>query len=458
MSDSAVNPPAGRRRLPLHTRILIGLVVGAVAGIAVNILFSSVAENGTATLDWRIESVIANFANPLGRVFLRLMFMVVLPMVFSALTLGVVGLGSAHRVGSVGLRTLLLTVAMSMIAVGIGVALVNVIRPAAGLTDPQKESLRAHYAGSAGELVRKAKQAKSLRDTLLDIIPENPLQEMVGAIDGTSKGNGMLAVMFFALVVGAALTTVDEEKRKPLVNSLDAIFDACMAIISFAMRLAPYAVACLVFSVAARLGFSVLAALFWFMVTVIAGLLLHMIVSYGLLLRFVARRSPAAFYRSIAEAMLTAFATSSSNATLPTALKVADEKLSLSKDVSHFVLTIGATGNQNGTALYEGVVVLFLAQVFGIDLSVPQQLVIALMSILAGVGTAGVPGGSLPLIVILLETVHVPGEGIAIILGVDRLLDMCRTALNVSGDLAIATCVDRGTPLSEPSPTVPAQA
>lgn len=456
MRDSAANPPATRRRLPLHTRILIGLVVGAAAGIAANVVFSTVTADGTTTLDSRIESLITNFANPLGRVFLRLMFMVVLPMVFAALTLGVVGLGSARRVGSVGLRTLLLTVTMSMIAVGIGVALVNIIRPAAGLTDPQKESLRAHYAGSAGELVRKAKQAKGLIDTLLDIIPENPLQEMVGAIDGTSKGNGMLAVMFFALALGAALTTVNEEKRKPLVNSLDAIFDAGMTIIGFAMRLAPYAVACLVFSVAARLGFSVLAALFWFMITVIAGLALHLVVSYGALIRLAGRRSPAAFFRAIAEAMLTAFATSSSNATLPTALRVADEKLKLSKDVSHFVLTIGATGNQNGTALYEGVVVLFLAQVFGIELSIPQQLVVALMSILAGVGTAGVPGGSLPLIVILLETVHVPGEGIAIILGVDRILDMCRTVLNVSGDLAIAACVDRGSAAGKsalPAPT-----
>jgi DAACS family dicarboxylate/amino acid:cation (Na+ or H+) symporter len=227
------------------------------------------------------------------------------------------------------------------------------------------------------------------------------------------------------------------------VSVLEAVFDVCMVIIGFAMRIAPYAVACLVFGVTARLGFDILRTLVWFVLTTLAGYTIHMVVVYSLTIRVFARMSPLEFFRRISEAILTAFATSSSNATLPTAMRVAEDSLKLPRNVANFVLTVGATGNQNGTALYEGVVVLFLAQVFGVELTMLQQFTVVLMSVLAGVGTAGVPGGSLPLIAILLGTVGVPPEGIGIILGVDRILDMCRTVLNVTGDLTIAACVAR---------------
>jgi DAACS family dicarboxylate/amino acid:cation (Na+ or H+) symporter len=207
------------------------------------------------------------------------------------------------------------------------------------------------------------------------------------------------------------------------------------------MRLAPYCVACLVFGITARQGPEVLATLFWFVATVVLGLAIQMFVVYSLVLAGVARRNPWQFFRDISDAALTAFGTSSSNATLPISLRVAREKLRLPPEISRFVLTVGATGNQNGTALYEGVVVLFLAQVFNQDLTIAQQFKVVLMSILAGVGTAGVPGGSIPLIMVVLRSVNVPPEGIAVILGVDRLCDMCRTVLNVSGDLVLATCV-----------------
>lgn len=216
-----------------------------------------------------------------------------------------------------------------------------------------------------------------------------------------------------------------------------------MVIIGFAMRLAPLAVACLVFSLTSRLGLDALRTLAWFVGTVLLGLALQFFVVYPLALLLVGRYRPIDFFRRASEAMLTAFGTSSSNATLPTALKVAEQDLGLAPRIANFVLTVGATGNQNGTALYEGVVVLFLAQVFGVHLSMAQQISVVLMSVLAGVGTAGVPGGSLPLIVIVLQSVGIPGEGIGIILGVDRVLDMCRTTLNVTGDLVIATCVAR---------------
>ncbi len=227
----------------------------------------------------------------------------------------------------------------------------------------------------------------------------------------------------------------------PLVGVLEGLFDVSMVVIGWAMRIAPYGVACLLFSITSQLGGDILYALGRFVATAITGMVLQMVVVYSLAVWLIAGKSPLVFFRQISEAMLTAFSTSSSNATLPTALRVAHEKLDLPRDISQFVLTIGSTGNQNGTALYEGVVVLFLAQVFGVELSLGQQVTVVLMSVLAGVGTAGVPGGSIPLIVIVLQTVGVPGEGIGIILGIDRILDMCRTVLNVSGDLVLATCV-----------------
>jgi DAACS family dicarboxylate/amino acid:cation (Na+ or H+) symporter len=279
-----------------------------------------------------------------------------------------------------------------------------------------------------------------VKDTLLDIIPENPLQEMVGALDGSSKGNGILAVMFFALVMGAAMACVGE-RSAALVRVLEGVYAVCMQVIDWAMQLAPLGVACLVFAMTARLGGEVFVTLIWFLVTVMLGFAIQLCVVYPILLVFVGQRNPRTFFRAIEAAMLTAFATSSSNATLPVSLRVAEQRLGLPPAIARFVLTVGATGNQNGTALFEGVVVLFLAQLFGVDLSLGQQITVVLLAVLAGVGTAGVPGGSIPMIVLVLKSIGVPGESIAIILGVDRICDMCRTVLNVSGDLALATCV-----------------
>lgn len=449
--------PGSPGRWPLHAQILIGLLIGGTLGLAAN-FWGHVAADApqAAALDANDNGLrdgldtLLVFVEPVGKVFLRLVLMVVVPLVVSALILGVLELGQVQQLGRVGLYTLLLTLALSTASVVLGVGLVNLWRPGESLTEAQRTQLIEQFAQGAADAQAKAEQAKSLGQVLLDLLPENPLQEMVGAVDGSSKGNGMLAVMCFALLFGWAISQVESARRAGLVNVLEGVFDATMHVIGLAMRLAPYAVGCLMFVLATRLGLPLLSTLLRYVLTVLGGLALHLVAVYSFVLVAVARRSPWQFFRQIREAMLTALGTSSSNATLPTALRVAEENLHLPRSVSRFVLTIGATGNQNGTALYEGVTVLFLAQVFGVELSLTQQLTVVVMCILAGIGTAGVPGGSLPLVVIVMRSVGVPAEGIALILGVDRILDMARTTLNVTGDLVLAACVARVAPVDQP--------
>ncbi len=442
-------PDRPRRRVPLHTKILLGLVIGAALGITANIAMrvpanaanaAALDANGNGIAD-NLEWWALRVADPLGRIFLRLVLMVVLPLVFSALVLGVLGLGDMSRLGRVGAISLLLTVLLSGASVAIGLGMVNLIRPGERLSQDQRTALQQAYAGEAQGKLESADKAKPIEQVLLDLLPENPVQEMAGALDGSSKGNGMLAVMFFALIFGAALSMVDESRRGVMVTLLEGLFDVSMIVIGWAMRIAPLGVACLMFSMTARMGGEILVTLLWFVFTVLAALSLQMFGVYSLAIKFIAGRSPLQFFRDSREAIVTAFGTSSSNATLPTALRISQENLKVPPEIGRFVLTVGSTANQNGTALYEGIVVLFLAQLFDVELTIAQQLTVVLMSVLAGVGTAGIPGGSIPLIVVVLRSVGVPPDGIAIILGVDRLLDMCRTVLNVTGDLTLATCV-----------------
>ena len=442
-------PSAGEgavsRKVPLHTKILIGLVIGATLGLVANAMGSRFGADhtGNGLADWLDHTVY--WVEPIGKVFLRLMFMVVLPLVFSALALAVVEIGDVSKLGRMGLRTLCYTAILSGSAVLIGVVLVNTLRPGDSLpADLRDRIILKEEKATEGRLAQAAK-AKSIRDTLIDLIPENPLQEMVGALDGSSKGNGMLAVMVFSLILGIAITA-QPEKCGGLISWLEGLNAVAMTVIEFAMRLAPLGAGCLVFTVTAQLGIPILQTLAWFVGTALLGLCLHLFGTYSLVLAGIARKNPITFYRQTREAMFVAFGTSSSSATLPTAIKVALEDLKLPPRVANFVLTVGATGNQNGTALFEGVVVLFLAQVMGVDLTFAQQFQVVLMSVLAGVGTAGVPGGSIPLIVVVMQSVGIPGEAIGIVFGVDRILDMCRTVVNVEGDLVITQCVAAGEP------------
>lgn len=469
MADSASSPitPHGSGG---HIKIVIGLVIGLILGIAGNCLqkpdlgggwvqnalggivgvvdrslLKSDASGSEGAARGRAVAFVVSVAEPIGKLFLRLMQMMVLPLVFSALYLAVVDVGDLRKLGRIGLVTLFYTGILSISAVLIGVTLVNVVQPGKTISDEVRTTLTEKYAARATEGVAKADAAKTLGQTLVDLLPENPVQEMVGAVDGSSKGNGMLAVMFFALLCGIAATTRLSETAT-LTSVMRGMYEISMTIIGWALKLAPLGAGCLVFVVSTQMGTDVLWALAAFVGVVVGGLAIHLVIVYSTVLQLFGRRSPVEFFRSISDAMFVAFSTSSSSATLSTSLKVAQEELKLRAETSNFVLTVGATGNQNGTALFEGVVVLFLAQVFGVHLTVGQQLTVVLMSVLAGVGTAGVPGGSIPLIIVVLKSVGVPADGIAIILGVDRLLDMSRTLVNVVGDLVVATCVDASTP------------
>lgn len=417
--------------LSLHWQIMLGLLIGVCAGLLAN-----------AFLAVEVRQWIAFFADIVGQVFLRLIFMVVVPLVFCALVLGVASIGDTRKLGRMGLQTLVVTLIFSISAVLIGIALANTLKPGNQISEASKEQIKAKYAADAAKTKGQADKAKTAKDAFLDIIPRNPLQEAVGSLDGSSPGSGMLGVMFFSLCFGIALT-VTSDTSGPVIRFLEGVYEAVMVIIRFAMRIAPFGVCGLAFTMTSALGFDIVKALLMYVIAVLLGLTLQMFVVYSIALLTLARRSPAKFFSSITEVLLTAFATSSSNATLPTSLRVVDENLKLDSGVSRFVLTIGSTANQNGTALYEGLTVLFIAQVFGVELSFTQQIMVVAMATLAGIGTAGVPGGSLPLVVLVLQTINVPPEGIGIIMGVDRLLDMSRTTVNVAGDIAAATIVDR---------------
>ncbi len=410
-------------RWPLHVRILIGLVAGAAAGIAAHALAPE-----APWLAWTTTHV----SEPFGKLFLRLIFMVVLPLVFSALALGVAGLGDVGRLRRVALKTLAYTVLATGLSVVLGLVLVNAIAPGAGLSASTRDALRT--AATHATAVTPAEAPVGLA-AVLAIVPDNPLR---AAVNGD-----MLAVMFFSLMIGLGLALAPRATTAPLIAVLEGLYAVVMHIIDLAMRLAPYGVAALLFTLTARFGSDVLRQLASYVAVVLGGLAVHQFVTYSLIVRTLGGVSPVLFFRRIRSVMVTAFSTSSSNVTLPVALRVTERDLGVPREIASFVLTLGSTANQNGTALFEGVTVLFLAQFYGIDLGLRAQLLVVLMSILAGIGTAGVPGGSLPMIVPVLVTVGVPAEGIGIIFGVDRLLDMCRTVLNVTGDIAAAVVVAR---------------
>jgi Na+/H+-dicarboxylate symporter len=413
--------------MKLHTKMLLGVVLGAGAGVLAFAILGS---------DPRLAAILKYVTKPIGQVFLRLLFMLVVPLIVSALALGVAGLGDLKSLGRIGLKTLAYTVVVSGIAVLLGVVLVNILRPGEGMSDELRARLVAGAPERAATVASTTQAPKTGLDLLVQIVPSNPLKAMA---DGD-----MLAVMFFALMLGIGLSLTKTPAARQFEEMLQGLYDVTMRLIGMVISLAPVGVAALLFTLTAELGYEILFQLARYVGVVLLALLLHQFVVYSLSVRLLGGMSPLFFFKAIQPAMLTAFSTASSNATLPTALKVAQENLKLPPQVARFVLTIGSTANQNGTALFEGVTVLFLAQFYGVHLTLAAQATVVMICILGGIGTAGVPAGSIPVVALILGMVGVPGEGIGLILGVDRFLDMCRTTLNVSGDLAAAVVVSRG--------------
>jgi len=441
LDDETPDKPKG---IPLHTRILIGLAVGVVAGVTVNYAFGGEHP--------RVVWIIDNITQPIGQLFLRLLLMIVVPLVFSSLVVGVAGIGDIRKLGRVGLKSFGYCLVISAISVVIGLTLANTIKPGKRIDPSTSAALQQRYATDATKTVEAAKKSGAVVSPFMQvvdtIVPANPLAAVAGVPSNpstsTSAGTpNMLQLMFFALVIGIAITLIPVSVTAPLLRGLEALYEITAKIIEMIMKFAPFAVACLLFNNTARFGLDLLQALGWFVATVLIGLSLHMFGVYSLSVYFLSRLSPIDFFRRIKTVILTAFSTSSSNATLPTALKISEENLGVPQEINSFVLTVGATANQNGTALYEGVTVLFLAQLAGVDLSLGQQLMVVYLAILGGIGTAGVPSGSIPFIIGVLVTIGVNPALIAIILGVDRILDMCRTTLNVVGDITAATYVAR---------------
>jgi Na+/H+-dicarboxylate symporter len=419
---AAESTPKGHSRL--QWRILIGFIAGLVAGLAAYTLAPGAA--------W-VNMVVTYVTNPIGQIFLRLLFMLVIPLLFSALVVGIAEMGEARALKRIGLRTLGYTVVVSGIAVAISIALVNLLRPGDGVDPVAARALLAQGGEGAAGIIERSGEAKTGIDAVIGLVPANIVTAM--------GENDILAVMVFALIFGIGLMLVQTRRTEQLKDAIEGVFEVAMKLIGLVIQLAPIAIFCFMFNLSAQFGWDLLFKLAAFVGVVLLALGVQMFVIFPLLLRFLGKKSPVAFFRETREASVMAFSTASSNATLPTALRVADAELKLPPKIARFVLTIGATANQNGTAMFEGVTVLFLAQFFGIDLTLGQQVFVMLVCILAGIGTAGVPAGSLPVIALILGGVGVPPEGIGLILGVDRFLDMCRTTLNVIGDLVAAQVI-----------------
>ena len=421
---SPTSSEPARERFPLHWQMVAGFAIGLAGGLIAN-----VAAGGAP---W-VETVTTYVTGPIGQVFLRLLFMLVIPLLFSALVTGVAEMGDIVSLRRIGLRTLLFTLVLSTMSVVIALVLVDTIRPGAGVDPALARAMLAEAGQGASAIVRQGREQPGALDSILAIIPSNAVR--------AAADDDILALMVFALAIGVGLVAVQTRKTEALQNAIEGLFEVTMTLIGFVIRLAPVAVACFMFNLAALFGVDILVRLGWYVATVLGAIAIQLLVVYPLGVWLIARMTPATFLRGTQEAMVMAFSTASSNATLPTSLRVAERELKLPRKIARFVLTIGATANQNGTAIFEGVTVLFLAQFFGVDLSVGQQAMVLLVCILGGIGTAGVPAGSLPVIALILGMVGVPPTAIGIVLGVDRLLDMCRTMLNVTGDLAIATMV-----------------
>ena len=425
--DPKSQHPPQRRHGAKTSHILAGLVLGAGTGVIVNLLWGK-----TQGLD----NLVSYVTDPAGQIWLRSLIMIVVPLVFALVSLGVAGLGDMRKLGRLGLKTLVGFLVLSSLAAATGLVITDVVRPGVGLSPEVRERLLTTYHSEAEGTKALAPKAAFGIQTLINIVPRNPL---AAAVQGD-----MLAVIFFSIVFGLALAILPATRSATLIEALRGLAAVMEVIIDLVMKLAPYGTFALIFSVAARFGFELLGKLGWYVLAVVVGLVLFQFGLYALVVRTIARRSVWDFFRGARNPMVTAFSTSSSNATLPTTIRASEMALGLPPAVCGFVLPLGASMSKNGSALFEAATVLFIAQVFGISLSLTAKLSVVLLTVLtAGLSNVGLPSAVIPLTIMVLDSVAVPSEGIALIVGVDRLLDMCRTAVNVTGHMVVATCVAR---------------
>ncbi len=422
----------------LANRILVGLVIGAAAGAAV-LVVGRFAPGVLASAQWLSTALL----DPIGQVFLRMLFFVVIPLVFASLASGVVQLGELSHLGPLARRTFTLFFANMTIAATLGLVMMNTLQPGLHLGEETSKALIAEYSGQSHKHLEVSESRPDLTPaTVVDMfMPRN----LFGAFVGNQRNQlgEVLPLILFAILVGAAGLGLPEKRKQSLQDGLETVTELMTGIVRFALRLAPIAVPAMIFSVVVKVGFEIVIALGLFVAGCIAMLMLHLFGTMYVWLRFLAKRKPAEFFRQVKDVLVTAFSTSSSSATLPAALAAARDRLGIAPSTAGFVLPLGTTMNMSGTALYEGCVVLFIAQVFGVHLDFAQQATLVFLAVLSAVAVAAVPGGSLPLIAGLLVAFGIPPEGIGIILGVDRILDMTRTATNVGADLVTTAVVDQ---------------
>ena len=419
-----------KKKLPLHTQIIIGLVLGLMLGLAV--------------VQFRIGAAfILDYIKPIGTIFINALKMIAVPLVLASLIVGVSNLGDISKLSRIGGKTILTYMVTTIIAVSLGLIAVNIFKPGKSLPPETRDNLMSLYDDNVGA---KTTQAELLREQS----PLQPLVEMVPEnVFGAAANNGnMLQVVFFAILVGIALLQIPREKGAPVIAFFDGLNDIIIKIVGFIMLIAPFGVFALMASLIVEItgdnpdsALELLLALLKYSLVVLGGLFFMIMFTYPMILKLFTKVKYLDFFKAIRPAQLLAFTTSSSSATLPVTMKQVEEELGVSEEVSSFVLPLGATINMDGTSLYQGVAAVFIAQALGLDLSLTQQLMIVLTATLASIGTAGVPGAGIIMLIIVLESISVPAAGIALILAPDRILDMFRTIVNVTGDAMVCTVV-----------------
>lgn len=377
---------------------------------------------------------IATQIKPLGTIFINLLNMIAIPLVFSSLIVGVASLGNLKKLARIGSKTIIIYILTTIIAISIGLLLGNLIQPGKKLNEQTKEELVSAYQSELAQKVQ-TKIEFNLIDQFVNLVPRNVIKAMADA--------EMLQIVFFALMVGMALTILSQSRGEPVIKFFEGFSDAMIKLVDIIMKIAPIGVFALISATVAEFGFEILGTLGWYIFTVLLGLLFHTVFIYSGLIKIFGKMSPKIFFKGIRRAQLVAFTTSSSAATLPVNMECCEENLGISKSIISFTLPLGATINMDGTALYQGVAAIFIAQVFGMNLTIFDQLIIIFTAVLASIGTAPVPGVGIIMLLIILRTVHIPEIGIALILGVDRILDMCRTVTNITGDAAVSVVIAR---------------